>query len=81
MSGRFLVFVSAVPIFEPMGIIACSAPSENRPIPATISSPPMRKHNSRSACIGITKRHSTMTIATIGSTETAASRVFSTIAV
>ena len=81
MSGRFFVLVSAVPIFEPMGIIATSAPSENRPMPTTIITAPMRKHSSRSACIGITNRHSTSTIATIGSTEIAASRVFSAVAV
>ena len=52
MSGRFFVRVSAVPILVPMGVMDCSAPSENRPMPTTSITPPMRKLRSRSGFIG-----------------------------
>ena len=77
MSGRFFVRVSAVPILVPMGVMDCSAPSENRPMPTTSITPPMRKLRSRSGFIGAAVRHSRTTIRTIGSTQCADSATFS----
>ena len=48
ISGRFFVFVMAVPILFPIGVMEISAPRENIPIPKITSSAPRRKHNIRS---------------------------------
>ena len=77
MSGRLRVFVSAVPILLPMGVIDCSAPSEKSPMPTVSSTASSRKHSSSAGDIGATNRHKSSTITTIGSTDSAASRIFS----
>lgn len=79
--GRFLVFVSAVPILFPIGVIDCSAPSEKSPIPATIIIAPTRNARSRSVLIGRTQRQRSATMTIIGITETADSLSFSASAV
>ena len=81
ISGRFFVLVRAVPILFPIGVIDCSAPSENTPIPTIIITAPIKNASSRLGCIGTAKRHSSDTIIIIGSTETVDSRIFSARAV
>ena len=75
-----MVLVSAVPILFPMGVIDCSAPSENRPIPRMMNAVPTRKLRRRSVSVGITHRHITETIAAIGTTDSELSLSFSVIA-
>ena len=81
ISGIFFVRVSAVPILLPMGVMDCSAPRENSPIPTTSITAPIRKHSSRSGRIGVTMRHSRSTMTAMGSTDSAASTIFSLTAV
>ena len=81
ISGIFFVRVSAVPILLPMGVMDCSAPSENSPIPTTSITAPIRKHSSRSGRIGVTIRHSRSTMTAMGSADSAASTIFSLTAV
>lgn len=81
ISGRFFVRVSAVPIWFPIGVIDCSAPSEKRPIPIISIRAPTRKVRRRSGCIGEMYRHRIKTIITIGKTENNDSTTFSVTAV
>ncbi len=81
IKGIFFVFVSAVPILLPIGVIEVSAPREKRPIPATSITAPTKKQSNKSGFIGETEKHKTKTIITIGRTDSAASLIFSGIAV
>ena len=81
MSGIFLVFVTAIPILPPIGVIETSAPRVKNPIPITTITEPIKKLSNKSGRIGTAARHRTATIRKIGSTEPAASFIFSKIAV
>ena len=78
---EIFVRVSAVPIWFPIGVMDCSAPSEKRPIPIISIMAPTRKVRRRSGCIGEMYRHRIKTIITIGKTENNDSTTFSVTAV
>ena len=77
ITGSLPIFVSAVPILLPMMVMERSAPKENSPSPTTIISAPMRNVSSRLGCMGTRNRHSTVTMAMMGSTDTSDSLIFS----
>ena len=54
-----------------------SAPRVNRPMPSTSRTAPIRKDSISPLSMGTSTKHSTATMAVIGSTEAMASRVFS----
>ena len=69
------------PIWFPIGVMDCSAPSEKRPIPIISIRAPTRNVRRRSGCIGEMYRHRRKTIITIGKTENNDSTTFSVTAV
>ena len=81
ISPKRRVLVSAVPTFVPIGTIEISAPSEKSPIPKITNNVPVRKLSITSVPTGKTPKQSKTTIRTMGSTEAAASLIFSVIAV
>ena len=77
MTHSFLLRVMAAPTSSPMGVMASSVPSVNRPVPMISKAAPSRKPSMVLSGTGTTTKHSASTINTMGSTEDRASRHFS----
>ena len=73
----FLDLVSRAPTRLPIWVMDCSDPRVNRAMPARIIPVPTRKASISPEPTGTRKRHSTLTISAMGSTESTASRAFS----
>lgn len=73
----FLERVMAAPTRSPMGVMAVSAPRENRPMPRITITAPIRKASSVSVGMGATVKLRISTITVMGTTEAKASRSFS----
>ena len=67
----------AAPTRSPMGVMAVSAPRENRPMPRITITAPIRKASSVSVGMGATVKLRISTITVMGTTEAKASRSFS----
>ena len=76
MRGRFLVPVMWAPTRSPMLVMLISAPSVKNIMPTITRSAPMRNTSSMAGCMGAMLKHSTRTMATMGSTATSASSSF-----
>ena len=69
--------VMAAPTRSPMGVMAVSAPRENRAMPRITITAPIRKASSVSVGMGAAVKLRTSTITMMGTTEASASRSFS----
>ena len=72
----FLVFITVVPTYSPIGVIAVSAPSVNKPIPTVTNNAPTIKTKNIPLSMGAMVKHNAKTIAVIGKTEENASFTF-----
>ena len=77
MSHSFLLRVMAEPTSSPMGVMARSVPRVKSPIPMISMAAPVRKPSMALEGAGTKRKHKTVTIRTMGSTEDMASVHFS----
>ena len=77
ITGRLRLRVSTAPTRSPMGVMLISAPSVKNMMPTTMSTAPSRKHSRMLGDTGAMVKHSTSTMATMGSTACRASNSFS----
>ena len=76
-----LLLITVLPTYSPIGVIAVSAPSVNKPIPITVKNAPSKKDNILPFSTGINVEHNKITINAIGKTEEKASLILEFIAV
>ena len=77
ITGSLRLLVSTAPTRSPMGVLLISAPRVKNMMPTTIMAAPSRKHSRMLGDTGATVKHSTSTMATMGSTACSASSSFS----
>ena len=76
-TGRRRLLVMTAPTRSPMGVMLISAPSVKNMMPTTIIAAPSRKHSRMLGDTGAMVKHSTSTMAAMGSTACSASSNFS----